>query len=68
MPRRNKNADGKRGKFANTDANYGYGTPPALTRNCPVDDCLASFAADTQADVEGAVQDHLENAHDQDQA
>ncbi len=63
MPRRNKNAGPREGKFSTTDADYGYGGPPALSRRCPVDDCLATFAADTKADLAAAVTDHKQNAH-----
>ena len=62
-----KNRAGRRGSKAETPTNTTrrYGTTArVVTARCPRD-CGAMFAADTQDQVDQAVQDHLDNAHEQ---
>lgn len=62
-----KNRAGRKGSKAetpdNTTRRYGT-TARVVTARCPNDECHAVFAADTQDQVDQAVQDHLDNAHE----
>lgn len=62
-----KNRAGRKGSKAETPSNESrrYGTTArVVTAACPREDCRANFAADDQDQVDQAVQDHLDNAHD----
>lgn len=62
-----KNRNGRKGSKAETPSNTTrrYGTTARVaTAACPREDCRATFAADTQDQVDQAVQDHLDNAHE----